>query len=615
MKLIETVKRNIFRSLQARIVWIITVFILLPVLYLLNYNFASTEKILQEKTSNLILDNLQQIGNQIENTCLDIIKILNVLSTDHLITSELSAGLLEKEVLDAQQNMNYYALSSREKIRMIKIESQLDYLKTGIFFNYDADVLLIDETGIVYSAMGREREFEYKKQLMERSHKQAWYRNLVEGNQNTIWLAPFSYDLAGLNGNSRYISAVRAVKEGYAQKNLGMIMVNVSESQFISILKNQVNGLVALLNEKKEIIFSTEDRGVIALIDFKELFNQATTPKGYILIDVNGSRFVINHYSLNRVGWKLVSIIPYCEVIKEIGSLKRKIFSINIFSSSFLFAIAVVFIVYITNPLKKLVERIKKVKIGEHYIQWYEGRFPDDVSSIVSSFDCLFGKIEELVAVVVEEKRREQELKYETLQAQITPHFLFNTLNTIKWSAIMSGAEHVAKMIAALGKLLEVSMSKSDEEVTFKEEIQLIEAYVFIQNIRFNDKYVLEIAADQSIDQLKVLKLILQPLVENAIIHGLKNIEGKGTITIQAKKLDGYLKISVADNGEGIPEEKTRQVLANTSGEGRKQKFSGIGLSNVNERLKLRYGEKYGISISSNVGFGTIVDLMLPIIE
>ena len=255
------------------------------------------------------------------------------------------------------------------------------------------------------------------------------------------------------------------------------------------------------------------------------------------------------------------------------------------------------------------------MKIGEHYLQWPASYFPDDVSGIVRSFDCLSEKIEELVKVVIEEKRREQQLKYEALQAQITPHFLFNTLNTIKWSAVMSGADNVGKMIAALGKLLEVSMSKGDEEVTFKEEIQLIEAYVFIQNVRYNDRYALKIEADQRIDQLKVPKLILQPLVENAIIHGLKNIEDKGIIKIQAKTEEGKLKISVIDNGEGIPEGKIQQILDNTGGEGRKQKFSGIGLSNVNERLKLRYGEKYGISISSQVGSGTIVDLMLPIIE
>src|SRR5690606_27916767 len=119
-------------------------------------------------------------------------------------------------------------------------------------------------------------------------------------------------------------------------------------------------------------------------------------------------RFVINYYSLNRFGWTLVSIIPYSEMIKEIDSLRNKIFSLNIFSSFFFFTVAVVFILYITNPLKTLVERIKKMKIGEHHIQWQEGRFPDDVSGIVSSFDCLFEKIQELVEVVIEEKRREQ---------------------------------------------------------------------------------------------------------------------------------------------------------------------------------------------------------------
>lgn len=613
MRAVAFFKREIFKSLQMRLVFIITVFMLLPVLYFLNYNFSTAEHLLQEKTSNLILDSLQQVGNQIENTCLDIIKISNVLANDRIILAELSTGLLAEG--DHQQKRNYYELSSADKIRMIKIEAQLDQIKTGIFYNYDADVLLIDATGVVYSAMGREEEFRYKTQIMENYHEQAWYRSLIQENQNIVWLAPFRYSLFGIDDDSRYISAVRVLPGGYHQRNLGCIMVNVHESQFAPILENHLNGIVALLNEKREIIFSTADRGVIAKVNLPALLqHSAGKEKGYLLTDVDNTRFVVNHYSLNRFGWTLVSIIPYSEMIKEISSLKQRIFSLNLFSSFFLFTVAVVFILYLTNPLKTLVERIKRMKIGEHYIKWPEGDFPDDVSGIVRSFDCLFEKIEELVEVVIEEKRKEQELKYEALRAQITPHFLFNTLNTIKWSAVMSGADNVARMIAALGKLLEVSMSKGEEEVPLREELQLIESYVFIQNVRYNDKYVLKIEAEEGIDQLKVPKLILQPLVENAIIHGLKNIEGKGVITIQARKMDGYLKVSVVDNGAGIPEEKIWQILYDALGEGRKQKFSGIGLSNVHERLKLRYGERFGINLSSQVGSGTTVDLMLPII-
>ena len=613
MNFISILNKTIFKSLQVRIIFIIIVFMLLPVLYFLNYNFSYSEKMLQEKTSNLILDNLQQVGNQIENTCLDIIKISNVISADNTILSELTLSSIESVDQHRGIQKNYYELSSQEKIKMIKIESQLDYLKTGIFFNYDADVMLIDSTGMIYSAMDREEEFKFKTEYMKEYYGQEWYQNLVKDNKNTIWLAPFSYNLNGVNENNRYISAVRVIKGGYSQKILGIIMVNVNESYFNKILKNHVSGIVALINEDKKIIFSTEYGETIEKINFEDIFNRASGQKGYLFLNIDKTRFVINYYSLNRVGWNLVSIIPYKDAIKEIDGLKKRIFSLNIFVSLFLFAVAVVFIILITNPLNKLVERIKTMKIGEHHIEWHEENFSDDVSGIVRSFDYMFEKIEELVNVVIEEKRRENELKYEALQAQITPHFLFNTLNTIKWSAIMSGAGNVAKMISALGRLLEVSMSKGEEEVAFNEEIELIESYVFIQNVRYNDKYLLNIDVAESIYSLKVPKLILQPLVENAIIHGLKNIEGKGIITIRAIENDGCLKVSVADNGEGISENKIQKILKNSNGE-RKQRFSGIGLANINERLKLRYGQGYGISISSKIGYGTTVDLVLPIV-
>ena len=612
MGFISFLKKNMFKSLRVRIIFVITVFMLLPVVYFLNYNFSHAEKMLQEKTSSLILDHLQQVGNQIENTCLDIIKISNFISADQLILAELTSKIDR----NPDRQSNYYDLTSRDKLNIIKIEAQLDYLKTGIFFNYDADVLLIDALGMVYTATSREDEFKFKLQYMEKYHGQSWYQNLLRDNQNTVWVAPFSYDLNGDDENNRYISAVRVINGGYPQRLLGIVMVNVSESHFKNILGNHANGLVALINEEQDTIFSTDHGQNSGRFNFKHIFDRsAEERKGYLFLELNETKFVINYYVLNRVGWKLVSITPYQDAVKEIEGLRQKIVVFNIVVFLLLFTVAVGFIIYITNPLKKLVGRIKGMKIGDYRIDLREENFPDDVSGIVGSFDYLFEKIEELVNTVIEKKRREHELKYGALQAQITPHFLFNTLNVIKWSAVMSGAGNVAKMIAALGKLLEVSLGKSDEEVAFQEEIELIEAYVFIQNVRYNDKYILKVEAEEKIYALKLPKLILQPLVENAIIHGLKNVEGQGTIIITATDQDGFLRVSITDNGEGIPAEKIRQLLINPNQEMRKQRFSGIGLHNVDERLKLRYGKHYGIKISSKVGCGTIVELTLPIIK
>jgi len=248
---------RVTKSLQVRIILIIVLFVFLPVLYLMNYNFSHSEIILQQKTLDLILDNLRLAGNQIENTCLDIIKISTTINADDTILSALSAVSAENSD-DLPNRKNIYTLSSKEKMDMVKIESQLNYLKAGIFFNYNADVIIIDSNGMIYCAMDREQEFEFKMMYMDKYAGQQWFKDLIAGSQNIIWTAPFSYEIGDDGENSRYISAARTIKGRNPQKYTGILMVNVNEEYFQTMLKDSVNGIVALIDEDKEVIFSTE---------------------------------------------------------------------------------------------------------------------------------------------------------------------------------------------------------------------------------------------------------------------------------------------------------------------------------------------------------------------
>lgn len=618
MKVAGRLSSLFFKSLQVRIVFIIILFLFILTLWLLNNSFSRSEKVLREKTSNLILNNLQQVANQVENTCLDIIKISNIISSDSVILSELALDAEEGREQVTAPKSSIYDFTSRDKKRIMTIESRLDYIKTSIFFNYDADVLLIDSYGVIYSAMDREDEFNFKMKYTGKYYQQMWYRGLDTEKSSLVWVAPFDYEIETARDKCNYISAVRTIKNDYLQRTLGIIMVNIGEEYFRSLMRDGTNGVVTLINEDGGVIFSNADDAAQIEGLFNETFLQTLGPgKGYAFTGEGGKKKMINYYPLNRVGWYLVSIIPYSEVIQEINQLKYRIYTVNIFAYLLLLITAVLFILYLTNPLKELNNKIRRMKIGDYSIGLtsYDDKGSDDVSRIVKSFDYMFMKIEELINVVIEEQRKESELKYEALQAQITPHFLFNTLNTIKWSAMMSGAENVFKMASALGRLLEVSMSKDNDEVTFREEFELVESYMLIQNARYNNNFILNIDADESIYSLKLLKLILQPLVENSIIHGLKNREGKGLIKIGAVREGDVVTVSVNDNGEGIPENDLRKIADGLKcGDGR-HKFSGIGLANVNERLKLRYGEEYGVSITSVEGCGTTVTVKLPVIE
>jgi two-component system sensor histidine kinase YesM len=227
--------------------------------------------------------------------------------------------------------------------------------------------------------------------------------------------------------------------------------------------------------------------------------------------------------------------------------------------------------------------------------------------------------------VIEQKSKREAELK--VLQAQINPHFLYNTLDTIHWMAKDRKADDIVNLVVALTNLFRISLSKGREIIKFAEELEHIRSYLIIQKARYEDKLSFSIITDPELNRYSVVKLILQPLVENAIYHGIKAKRREGMITITAAKTENVLRIRVEDNGGGIREERLKEIRdilmeriplnelqegeSDTSGDGK----SGYGLFNVNERLKLRFGSEYGIRIESEWGTGTVVEIMHPLID
>jgi two-component system sensor histidine kinase YesM len=600
---------KIFKSLQFRIFFIIFILLFVPVLLLLNYNFTRTEVVLKNNTSELVLSNLEQIGQKIDNVSEDIMKISSMVSSNSVIASNLM-GYGHKEI-DKFRLRELEYLGADDVIKISEVQKQIYYVKNH-FFNYTTHVILFGADGNLYCSLDTVYdELKFKTEYIKKYKEQIWYNTLKSNESLGLWTAPFTYDIEG--DNKRYISLSRVFKDNITQDKLGIITVNYSEDNFKQFLGSDVNGIITLLNREKEPIFSSsqnyDDKS------FEQTYSKIPDRgKGNFINEIEDKQYLVNYYSIEKNGWSLVSMIPYKDVMREIELLKTNTYSINfiIFISFFLIALSM--IVHMTNPLKNLIWKIRKMKIGEHSIGLKDVDSFDDVSGLVISFEYMMKRVEELVNVVIQEQKRESDLKYEALRAQINPHFLFNTLNTIKWSALMSGSENVSKMISALGKLLEVSMNKGDDEIPLNEEIDLTEAYVYIQNIRFNDKIKLIYNIDEYLGKLKVLKLILQPIVENAIIHGFKDKTTCGEINIVAELRINKLVLVVKDNGSGISKDKIQRIFE-TNDDLQKQKYSSIGLWNINERLKIKYGNEYSLTIESEEGKGTTVFVLLPIIE
>ncbi len=255
----------------------------------------------------------------------------------------------------------------------------------------------------------------------------------------------------------------------------------------------------------------------------------------------------------------------------------------------------------ITKPVLKIIKSMKKVSSGNFNtkVEIIEDK---DLAVLADSFNLMVSEVEKLMKENVQKENERITMELTALNAQINSHFLYNTLNTIKWMAIRQGATEIVRMIVALVNMLEYSCKNTDKPVLISEEIKFIEDYVFVQQVRCNNNASVIFALDENLRSCKILKMLLQPIVENAMLHGFSDRNEGNEIKISARKGKGKIQITISDNGKGFAYDSM-------------DKLTGVGLHNIQERLRLNYGEDYHIILESKVDSGTCVVVEIPIIE
>jgi two-component system, sensor histidine kinase YesM len=238
----------------------------------------------------------------------------------------------------------------------------------------------------------------------------------------------------------------------------------------------------------------------------------------------------------------------------------------------------------------------------------------DEITELGLSFNIMIGKIRELLDSKMKEQENLQKAELRALQAQINPHFLYNTLDTIIWMAESQKTDQVVEIVSALSSFFRISLSKGRDWITIGEELERIRNYLTIQRMRYRDILDFNIEADEAVLSNTILKLILQPLVENALYHGIKNKRGGGTIIVRARpKNENEVLLEVEDNGIGFTPEKLAELraeLADDSGDIKME--SGFAIGNVNKRIRLYYGRPYGLAITSEYNTGSCATLVIP---
>ena len=445
---------------------------------------------------------------------------------------------------------------------------------------------------------------------------QEWFKDALEHPENLHFSMPhvqYIFD----NGENQYrwvITLSRAVEitKGTSTAQ-GVLLIDMSYAGLQYMLDNTPlgnQGYLYLMSGDGELIYHPQ----MQLIDagLKEENTQAASAYGdgnYQETWQGKDRDVIVK-TVGYTGWKIIGVSP--EHGFTLNEVKTRLFLVFVVAF-FLFLLAVINAYIsskITAPIQELEKSVNALEEGELDTQVYTGG-SYEIQHLGRSIGGMARRIQALMNDIVAEHESKRKSEFDTLQSQINPHFLYNTLDIIVWMIENEQKQEAVKVVTALARFFRISLSKGRSIIPVRDELEHVRNYLTIQQKRFKNKFIYQIEAQEEVLSLASLKLMLQPLVENAIYHGMEFMDGDGEITVKAERNEDRLCFTIADNGLGMTKEQVEGLLTGETRSASK-KGSGIGVKNVNERIRLYFGEDYGLEIFSEPDEGTAIQICLP---
>lgn len=365
-----------------------------------------------------------------------------------------------------------------------------------------------------------------------------------------------------------------------------------------------------LLDGEDEILYHPYQKKLECGISEEWSYEYLDSENSYMNIRNRQGAWMLGTHKIGYTGWKLVMVSSLSSVQKENMKIYQLIFSFLCLAGILMLGVDVILIQKITKPVSRLHQAIQSFGVGKLDVRVDETGI-GEISSLEQGFNQMAGEIQELMDRSISQEQEKRHMERRLLQAQISPHFLYNTLDSIIWMIQGKQYEGAGKMVSLLARFFRVALSKGKDIIPLRQEVEHATSYLSIQNIRFQDKFDFELNIDESLMEYLCPKITIQPILENAIYHGVENMFGDGEIILSIQEHGEDICIEVSDNGEGMTEEQVEKILHHdirkTSGKG-----SGVGVYNVDSRIKLLYGENYGISIQSELDEGTTVKILLP---
>jgi len=557
-------------------VFLLSMFLSWIVYYNLNYRFSI------QKSGELSMQTLYSLQSNITNLLENVDYNSRVILSNNDVQTILSNG----------QNEDTFVAENRMRTSLTLLINTMPSIES---------IYVFDNYGHCYGA-GRGMNYTLK---ISRITEAPWYNEVVDLNGASLFRLHANNIFSAENKESS-VSMVRLINGTVSQRPIGILLMNISnsalEESYHEIVK-KYGSTVILLDESNKYIISNEKistENVAAILQ-----NSEKNHDDPLILKSGGKRFIYSSITLDYPKWKTIMGIPMEEIDKELALYQRITFIIIFLNIILLLGCIMIFSRLITIPIHKLLESMRGVQKG-NFVTVHMNTGADEIGQLKDGYNLMITKIQELLNKIINDQRAKRKLELNILQAQIKPHFLYNTLDAMAYLSLAGKNAELYNALEALGEFYRKSLSKGGEIISIKDEIDITRDYLLLQRLRYGDIFTAKFDIDESVLKYKTLKLILQPLVENSIYHGIRPKGEPGEIWVRVKGDGDRIIFSVEDNGIGMPDDVIKAF------QNRDIKESGFGLWETLERIRIYYENDSSYTIKSSKNKGTIITISIP---
>lgn len=575
-------------KIQAKIMAFFLPLVLIPLIAIgLLMNHLLSEKVLEKSIIN-ISDNSELIIKQMERS------IENAGHCANMLTIQLSRTILGH----SEDPYGYLSLVNA-------INGEIS--RASVIFPEVESIAFVDQQRTIFSPnvwIASNQESDAFRSLMAQ---------ISRTNGVNLWLPMEPRTMMVADPGQLYLTIGKKVIDIQSGKQLGSLVLSIKGTTFAQVFKGLVESeerLYLVVDAQNRIVVSSDpkeqmqrvtDIGVVNLLSTQKTFNEIT--------NFRAQQVLVTCKAFSKINWRLVTITPTRIIYQEIWQMGRVISLTVIFVSLLALWTSQILSKNLAKPIKTLKNAMKRVEAGDLETPHYNSN-KDEIGSLSRSFELMRERILELIRQVNAEEAQKRQYELALISAQIKPHFLYNSLDAIYVLAQMERTSEVAEATKSLADFYRVALSDGAEEISLRNEMKSIQDYMTIQHMRYSDVFDYQIDLPPELDHCRILKMTLQPLVENAIYHGLKEQRSFGHLNIWAEPDPQGYAVFVQDNGQGMSEEVLKRILSKPEASSTLERHFGV--YSVHKRLQLHYGPPYGVSITSELGQGTTAKVLLP---